>query len=195
MKLIIITGAPATGKSSIAQNVSQKTGIPSFSKDEFKIELFEKYGFNDHDEKKKLSIQGEKMLIDTIKKYVDEGKDIIIDNNFKDFNAVREAISRNSCCVICVLLKADHYVLAKRYNDRISSGNRHTALYTLNKYPVVKEESIFHPLLNEKDVDDIQKNVKEITFGDNVIEFDTTDIENSYEKICSDIVRYIKSFK
>lgn len=194
MKLIIITGAPASGKSTIAQNVSKITGIPYFSKDEFKIELFEKYGFNNHDEKKKLSIQGENMLKNTISEHIDSDKDIIIDNNFKNFDAVREAISAHkNCTVICIMLKADYSVLAERYNLRISSGNRHTALYTLNKYPVVDGISKFHPLITEKDVSNIQNNIAEATFGDNVYEYDTTDIENTYEYICSDIIKNINS--
>ena len=44
MKLIIITGAPASGKSSIAESVGKKLNIDVISKDAFKIELFEKYG-------------------------------------------------------------------------------------------------------------------------------------------------------
>ena len=55
MRLIIFTGAPASGKSSIADEVGKRLGINVISKDENKIRLFEKYGFTNHDEKKKPS--------------------------------------------------------------------------------------------------------------------------------------------
>ena len=69
MRLIIITGAPASGKSSIAEAVGKKLCIDVISKDEFKIELFEKYGFANHAEKKRLSIKGEQMMYDVISTY------------------------------------------------------------------------------------------------------------------------------
>ena len=45
MTLILLTGAPASGKSSIADALSEKLKIDKISKDEFKIKLFERYGF------------------------------------------------------------------------------------------------------------------------------------------------------
>ena len=39
MKLVILTGAPASGKSSIAEAVGAKLGIDVISKDGFKIGL------------------------------------------------------------------------------------------------------------------------------------------------------------
>ena len=45
MKLIIFTGAPASGKSSLANEVGKRLDVDVISKDGYKIELFEKYGF------------------------------------------------------------------------------------------------------------------------------------------------------
>ena len=70
MKLIIFTGAPASGKSSISEEVGKKVGIDVISKDGFKIKLFEKYGFTNHAEKKKLSIKSEGIMYETIEKYI-----------------------------------------------------------------------------------------------------------------------------
>ena len=96
MKLIILTGAPASGKSSIAEAVGRKLGIDIISKDKFKIELFEKYGFTSHAEKKKLSIRGEEIMYKTIEKYITQSLDLIVDNNFKHFNAIRDILERTS---------------------------------------------------------------------------------------------------
>ena len=120
MKLIILTGAPASGKSSIAEAVGRKLGIDIISKDKFKIELFEKYGFTSHAEKKKLSIRGEEIMYKTIEKYITQSLDLIVDNNFKHFNAIRDILERTSTnvdikCIYCV---ADYELLARRYNER-----------------------------------------------------------------------------
>lgn len=193
MKLIILTGAPASGKSSIAEAVGAKLGIDVISKDGFKIELFERYGFTNHAEKKKLSIEGEKIMHDTIKDYVNKNIDLIVDNNFKHFNTVREIISQADVDVVikCVYCIADYDVLAKRYNDRISSGNRHLALYTLNQYPVIDGISEFHPLITRDDVERIEQGIQEFTFGQEVLEINTDNIESEFETLCSRVIEFI----
>ncbi|SHK30018.1 AAA family ATPase [Anaerotignum lactatifermentans] len=193
MKLVILTGAPASGKSSIAEAVGAKLGIDVISKDGFKIELFEKYGFTNHAEKKKLSIEGEKIMNETIKNYVNHNVDLIVDNNFKNFNDIREILNQADVdveikCVYCI---ADYDVLAKRYNERISSGNRHLALYTLNQYPVIEEVSEFHPLITKDDVERIEQGIQEFTFGQDVLEINTDNIGFEFDALCNKVIEFI----
>lgn len=193
MKLIIITGAPASGKSSIAENIGKRINTEVISKDAYKIELFEKYGFTCHAEKKKLSIQGEKIMHETIAKNIYLNQDLIVDNNFKNYNELRKIInsSSNSVDIKCIYCVADYSILAKRYNERISSGNRHQALYTLNQYPVVEGVSEFHPMITKDDVDRIEKGIQEFTFGQDVLEINTDNIEIEFENICNRIIEFI----
>jgi chloramphenicol phosphotransferase-like protein len=195
MKLIIFTGAPASGKSSLAEYIGEKMDIDVVSKDGFKIALFEKYGFNSHKEKKRLSIKGEQQLHQSIQKYVDKGIDLIVDNNFKNYNDVRKIIieSNKSVGIKCINCVADYSELANRYNERIKSGNRHRALYTLNKYPVVEGISEFHKPITEDDVKRIQECVKESTYGKDVLEVNTTNIKVDFQKICDQVEKFIKS--
>ena len=195
MKLVILTGAPASGKSSIAEAVGAKLGIDVISKDGFKIELFEKYGFTNHAEKKKLSIEGEKIMNETIKNYVNHNVDLIVDNNFKNFNDIREILNQADVdveikCVYCI---ADYDVLAKRYNERISSGNRHLALYTLNQYPVIEEVSEFHPLITKDDVERIEQGIQEFTFGQDVLEINTDNIGFEFDALCNKVIEFIRN--
>ena len=57
------------------------------------------------------------MIVSIIRKHIEQNKDIIVDNNFKDFDDVRKAIDDNMTIVkiICILCKADYDILAK-YN-------------------------------------------------------------------------------
>lgn len=194
MNLIIFTGAPASGKSSFATALSKKLSIPWASKDAYKIELFEKCGFRNHAEKKKLSLKGEAMLIDRIKQSISCNKDLIVDNNFKNFDSLRSILDQSDekCKIICFYLYADSDILAKRYNERISSGQREQSLYTLNVYPVVKGISEFHKPLTAEQVDNIQSNVTEETFGDVIVKIDTNAIEKNYDDIFQHIVSIVK---
>jgi hypothetical protein len=91
-------------------------------------------------------------------------------------------------CVYCI---ADYDVLAKRYNERISSGNRHLALYTLNQYPVIEGVSEFHPLITRDDVERIEQGIQEFTFGQDVLEINTDNIELEFDNLCNIVIEFI----
>ena len=193
MKLIIFTGAPAGGKSSVAKEISAKTGIRTISKDECKIQLFEKFGFTNHDEKKTLSIRGEANMLVLVKNAIEAGQDIIVDNNFKDFDALRKVLHETgfSGRILCFVFEASYEKLAERYNMRIRSGNRHTALYCLNQYPVIDGVTEFHKPLMAEDVKRIQECIREETYGDAVYRINTDNIENEFDSICDNVISLI----
>lgn len=193
MKIIIFTGAPASGKSTVAEAVSARTGIKVVSKDECKIRLFEKYGFTSHDEKKALSIRGEEDMLSLVAETLVENHDIIIDNNFKDYDGLRRIIAESGkeCRVLCFVFEASGDILAERYNARIRSGNRHTALYCLNQYPVIEGITKFHPTITADDVKRIQNCIREETFGDAVYRINTDNIEHDFGSICDRIATLI----
>lgn len=194
MLIIIFTGPPASGKSSIANRVGEILGINVISKDECKIRLFETYGFTNHAEKKKLSIQGEKNMYKELLNYVNTDKDIIVDNNFKNFDELRKIIreSTNDVQTICFSCMADYPILAERYNARIQSGSRHQALYTLNVYPVINGISKLHPIITSKDVERIEANVKEKSFGNCVQYINTNNVKKDFTQIVTDVIHYIE---
>lgn len=194
MKLVIFTGAPASGKSSLAEAIGKILNIDVISKDGFKIKLFEKYGFTNHTEKKKLSIKGEELMHEAIRRYVSRDENLIVDNNFKNFNVLRDILkeANKDIDIRCIYCVADYSILAKRYNERISSGNRHQALFTLNQYPVIDGVSEFHPLISKDDVERTEQGIQEFTFSQNVIEINTDNIECEFDKLCERIVSFIK---
>jgi len=193
MRLVILTGAPASGKSSIAEAVGKKVGMDVISKDGFKIDLFEKYGFTNHAGKKKLSVKGETLMHESIEEHVRQDKDLIVDNNFKHFNVLRDILKKanKSIDIRCVYCVADYSILAKRYNERISEGNRHQALFTLNQYPVIEGVSEFHPLITKDDVERIEQGIQEFTFGQNILKIHTDNIESEFEELCNRVVTFI----
>lgn len=92
--------------------------------------------------------------------------------------------------VYCINCVASSDILAKRYNERITSGNRHEALYTLNQYPVIDGVSKFHPIITAEDVDRIQMEVREKTFGDFILEINTDNIEVDFDSLCDRILTF-----
>ena len=129
----------------------------------------------------------------TIKHYININQDLIIDNNFKNFDKLREIIKNTSNYVeiICIYCFADCTILAKRYNERIENGNRHEALYTLNQYPIINGISIFHKPLSEEIIYKLQQENKEYIFGDKIFEVNTNHIEYEFMNLCERIIRRI----
>lgn len=195
MKLILFTGAPASGKSTLAEEISRRTGIPVISKDGCKIQLFEQYGFTSHEEKKRLSLAGENRMYELLEQAVSENRDIIADNNFKEFDRIRKMLAEmpGKAEVICIYCHAEYDVLARRYNERNAGGNRHPALYTLNQYPVIPGVSEFHKKIDAGDVERIQRNNKEETIGRRVLRVDTNHIETEFEQLCQRIEQHIEA--
>ncbi len=196
MYLIIFTGAPASGKSSIAVEVAKRLQVSCYSKDSYKIMLFEKFGFNTHFEKRKLSSLAEKMLFDQINISIKEDVNIVVDNFFKDFTQLKSIIGFNdSCKVIRFLLVADLKILADRYHQRICSGNRHMALYTTDVYPVVEGISTFCKTMDSDNAIRVQKEISQDTFGDFVFEINTNNIDTQFNDIISKVMHEIKNME
>ena len=66
--IIIVTGLPASGKSSTAKEIAKHYGYKLLSKDCIQEKLFKKYGFNNHEEKLALVKEADRILLSSIKR-------------------------------------------------------------------------------------------------------------------------------
>ena len=64
MALILISGMPASGKSTMAVHLSRELGIPMFSKDAIKERLYDSVGFHSRAEKVQLGVAAMHILYD-----------------------------------------------------------------------------------------------------------------------------------
>ena len=119
MKLIILTGAPASGKSSLSKALSERTSIEFVSKDDLKIGLFEQYGFTSHDQKKSLSKLSEKMLYERI-------KDSILKQRQKNKNLSRHTLKKTQAKYLP--RRSTMVRLLKRTERLLSTAKRWMAL-------------------------------------------------------------------
>ena len=63
MRLLIIAGMPASGKSTVAKKISRHFGYPIIEKDAIKEELFDTIGFNNYSEKRRLDVAATAVLM------------------------------------------------------------------------------------------------------------------------------------
>lgn len=80
--LIIVTGVSASGKSTLANKISEEYKYSLLSMDDYKIKFYEKYGFISEFERKSLWNLAKKMFCADIISYVRKSQTIIIEYPF-----------------------------------------------------------------------------------------------------------------
>ena len=81
---ILITGLPASGKTTFAMHLGQELGLPMLSKDRIKEILYDTLGFQSPEEKVSLSIAGTSLLYYYAESLMRAGQSFILENNFEN---------------------------------------------------------------------------------------------------------------
>jgi predicted kinase len=165
--LILITGAPCTGKTTIAQHLAGKFQLPIVNKDGIKERLFDRLGWKtDRQWSKLLSLASYDLLYFFIEAQLKAGRSLIAEANFKaDFDtplilAMHEQYLFTPIQIFCY---ADPEILIQRFVQRGNSTERHPA-----HIDQVMAADIRSSLL--------KKEYRPLEVGGQLIEIDTTDL-------------------
>ena len=127
--MIIIGGPPASGKTSLANELSNILGIPLISKDDIKIEIYEPCSGLVED--KAVSIGSYNTLFYIIRQLLNKETSFIVESNFdarESAEHFRNIMRENPCQSISIICTADIKLLHKRFVDRDLSSERHPHL-------------------------------------------------------------------
>ena len=137
MYCILVTGIPASGKSTLAEYLGEKLNLPVFSKDCVKELLFDEIGFSSREEKVRLGTVSTEILYDTAERLMKRNKPFLLENNFE--NASREGLfsllERYSYQAITVTLTGDYAAIYRRFLVRNESPERHRGHVVNDCYP------------------------------------------------------------
>lgn len=137
MTLILISGMPASGKSTMAAYLSGALGMPAFSKDAIKERLYDSVGFRSRAEKVQLGVAAMNILYDCARACLSCGQSVILENNFE--HASREGLAALlaacPCRVIVVHMTGDLRALYARFAARDRSPSRHRGHVVNDCYP------------------------------------------------------------
>ena len=138
MYLIIITGMPASGKSTLAAAAENAFGWPVLEKDRLKERLFDTVGFADHAEKDALDVRANAELLSLLEGSLQRGENVIVDNNFDDLSAgkLEQLLARYSPATAVVELAGDPEVFYQRYVARDGAARRHIGHALQDHYPL-----------------------------------------------------------
>ena len=188
--LILVMGLPASGKTTIAKRLANEFGLHYIGKDEYKIKMYEEYGFSSTEEKKALDDRSEELMYSDLCSLMGRENIVVFDKWIcKDFSRIDSITKLFNVKVIAIYLTCDADIATKRYNNRILAGSRHVGLSLQNKYPFIQGESEF----KYASIEEMIKRSEffaEKSFGDYRFEVSTNDIEN-YENIYKQIKNFI----
>ncbi len=119
--LILITGLPATGKSSLAAILAARLELPQYGKDQFKEILFDTLGIGDRPWSRRLGVASIVLLFRVIEAELAAHKSCIVESNFSpelDTPRLMALCARYHVRVVQVVCNADGPVLLERFRAR-----------------------------------------------------------------------------
>lgn len=134
---ILVTGIPASGKSTIAEYLAKELSIPCFSKDAFKEILFDTVGFRSREEKVALGIAAMEIMYDAAERLMRRGLPFLLENNFERVSKPRLSalLERYAYTAVTVTLTGDYRAIYRRFLARNQSSERHRGHVVNDRYP------------------------------------------------------------
>jgi cytidylate kinase len=164
--IILITGHPATGKTTLAEALSDHFAMPVITKDAFKERSFDTLGYSDKAWSLKVSAASHRIIDYLLEQELAANRSLILESNFKpeiDDQRFQRIRTRHPSIWIQVLCWARGDVLFERYMARQESAERHPGHAEI----ATAEETRLAMGSGKADV---------LTMPDMTFEFDTTDL-------------------
>lgn len=150
--VIIVSGPPCTGKTTLARQLAHDLRMPLLSKDSIKEVLFDALGWSDRDWSRRLGRAMFEVLYLLMESELAAGRSFLVESNFKPelansrFKAIREKYPFFAIQVQC---RTDGAVLVERFRRRAESGERHPGhadLDSLLEVPSDLSKGFYEPL-------------------------------------------------
>ena len=177
-QLLITTGRPAAGKSTLAKWLSKELRIPFFSKDNVREVLFDSLGWEDRKWARALGRASIDVMFYLAEMQLEANCSVILDNSFDlalsvpRFQALKTKYDIETIQIVC---NSDPETLFNRFKERAELGNRHPGHGDLDVFDELRAH-----LAQEQSL--------VMNIGGSIIEVDTTDFSKiDYSAILNEV--------
>jgi predicted kinase len=126
--LVVVSGPPGAGKTSIGHRLADHLGLPFLNKDGFKEVLFDTLGWSDRDWSRRLGGASMLLLFHAADRLLAAGASLVVEANFdaeRSCQDLRSLQQRHSACACQIQCVGDGAVFLDRFRARDQSGERH----------------------------------------------------------------------
>ena len=165
--LIIVSGAPSSGKTSAGRQIAHEMGLPFVFKDGIKEMLFDTLGWSDKEWTEQLNLATYAILFHFIEAQLQAGLSFVVESDFKPdehTSKFKEFKHKYGFKPVQVQCQASDEVLLNRFKERSKSGERHPG----------------H--MDQANLEDFKKSLRENTYepldlGGETLTVDTSDFD------------------
>lgn len=126
--LVIITGLPSTGKTTLGRRLSADLGIPYLHKDGIKERLFDTLGWHDREWSRRLGQATYEIMFYFLEIMLQSQATLIVESNFKanmHSERLRNLLGRYNYQAVQILCWTKGEQLLERFKSRLQSNLRH----------------------------------------------------------------------
>ena len=178
MYCILVTGIPASGKSTMARFLAEAFGLPVISKDRIKECMYDTIGFRSREEKVKLGTASMQIMYDLAEELMRSARPFILENNFETVSkeGLLTILEKYEYKAITVTLTGDYKIIYQRFLERNRDPGRHPGHVVNDCYPGSKEINSPVQISYESFVEGItQRGMDSFTANGPQVILDTTD--------------------
>ena len=148
--LVIVSGSPASGKSTLAAQLASDFGLPLFSKDLLKEALFDTLGAADRERSRELSVAAYRLLYTIAARLLSSGLGVVLESNFvrgRSEEEILPLLARSRGVLLHCQVSREE--IARRYQRRVVTAERHPGHHDVIAMPEVLaglDRGIYAPL-------------------------------------------------
>ena len=177
--LIVVSGPPCAGKTTLARRLGQMLSLPVMTKDTIKETLFEHLGWSDRAWSQRLGGASMEVLYTFAEAQLAAGRSCVVEANFNAAfaNPVFQRFkARYVFLPIQISCAAEPAVLSARFQQRACSGERHPG----HQDHLAADSHASGPTSGQ---------IEPLDIGGHLIELDTTTFEKvDYDRLCRHIL-------
>jgi cytidylate kinase len=182
---ILVTGIPASGKTTIADFIATNLALPVISKDKIKEVMYDDIGFQSREEKIKLGNASMNIMYYLAEQLMKTHNPFILENNFE--NSSKESLAlileKYAYQAITITLTGDYEIIYQRFLERNNNPDRHRGHVVNECYPEKVQGEIVTPITYESFVNAIvNRGMDKFMVDGTHIILDTTDFETIDKK-------------